>query len=87
MKTHFATAAIAAAYLAISAYGQNTCEVEANALMNQFQAQTKNQQEGTTSSEKFYVGGRDERALCTEGDQIQIGFDNRAWVKEGENVE
>ena len=38
MKTHFATAAIAAAYLAISAYGQNTCEVEANALMNQFQA-------------------------------------------------
>jgi len=27
----------------------------------------------------------DERALCTDGDKIQIGLDNRAWVLKEES--
>ena len=36
--------------------------------------------DGTSKSEKFYLKGLDERALCTDGNQIEIGLDNRAWV-------
>jgi len=31
-------------------------------------------------SEKFHLKGLDERALCTDGNQIEIGLNNRAWV-------
>ena len=31
-------------------------------------------------SEKFHLKGLDERALCTYGNQIEIGLNNRAWV-------
>jgi len=32
------------------------------------------------TNQKLYIKGRDERALCTDGDQVEIGLDNRAWV-------
>jgi len=40
--------------------------------------------DGTTKNEKFYLKGLDERALCTDGGQITIGHDNRAWVLKDE---
>jgi len=36
--------------------------------------------DGETKNEKFYLKGLDGRALCTDGDKIQIGLDNRAFV-------
>ena len=32
-------------------------------------------------NEKFYLKGLDGKALCTSGDEIEIGLDNRAWVR------
>jgi len=89
MKANFATAAIAATYLAISAQGQNflrylqqneTCEPEAEASFKCFDAEIIS---GTTSeTQKLFVKGLDEKALCTDHDKtIQIGLDNRAWVR------
>jgi len=26
------------------------------------------------------IQGQDQRALCYDGDQIEIGFDNQAWI-------
>jgi len=34
------------------------------------------------NTEKLFIKGRDERALCTNDDEIEIGFDNLAWVHE-----
>ena len=32
-------------------------------------------------NEEFFLLGLDGKALCTDGDKIQIGLDNRAWVR------
>jgi len=32
-------------------------------------------------NEKFYLKGLDGKALCTSGNEIEIGLDNRAWVR------
>ena len=88
MKTNFASAAIAAAYLAINAQGKSflhrflndTCEAEATAPMKMFDAQSQYGIESDVTNQQLYIKGRNERALCTDGDQIEIGLDNRAWV-------
>jgi hypothetical protein len=89
MKTNFATATIAATYLAISAHGQNffrflqddTCEIEAAATYKNVDVQCVDD-DGNSMNKNFYLKGLDERALCTDGDQVEIGLDNRAWVLE-----
>lgn len=87
MKTNFATAAIAATYLAISAQGQNmfrflqddTCEPEAQATGKYFDASYIDE-EGVSGNSKLCLKGLNDRALCTDGEQIEMGLDNRAWV-------
>ena len=37
--------------------------------------------DGSTMNEEFFLKGLDGKALCTDGDQIQIGLNNRAWVR------
>jgi len=37
--------------------------------------------DGSMMNEKFYLKGLDGKALCTSGDEIEIGLDNRAWVR------
>lgn len=85
MKTNFATAAIAATYLAISAHAQNlprflddTCEVEDIATYKNLYAERV--EDGEIYSNSLWLKGLDERALCTDMDEIEIGHDNRAWV-------
>ena len=36
----------------------------------------------TLYNERLYIMGKDERAVCTDEDEIEIGFDNLAWVYE-----
>jgi len=88
MKTSFATAAIAATYLAISAQGQNffrflqqadTCEAEAAATFKSFNAECVDDT-ATSYTKTFHLKGLDDRALCTDGNQIEMGFNNRAWI-------
>ena len=89
MKTNFATAAIAATYIAISVQGQNlprflddTCAVETIATMKQFVAYEN--EDGRTFDRNLWLKGRDERALCIdEYNEIEVGHDNRAWLLEG----
>ena len=91
MKSNFATAAIAATYLAISAQGQNlfrflddTCEPEATATFKSFDAQLIDGN-GDQNDVMFHIKGINQRALCTDGDQIEMGLNNRAWVLKEEN--
>ena len=85
MKTNFATAAIAATYLAISAHAQNlprflddTCEVEDIAAWKNFDAEQV--EGGAIYAKSLWLKGLDERALCTDMDEVEIGHDNRAWL-------
>ena len=65
MKTNFATAAIAATYLAISAHGQNffrflqddTCEVEAAATYKNVDVQCIDD-DGNSMNKNFYLKGK-----------------------------
>ena len=85
MKTNFASAAIAATYLAIGAHAQNlprflddTCEVEDIATYKNFYAERV--EGGAFYAKSLWLKGLDERALCTDMDEIEIGHDIRAWV-------
>ena len=85
MKTNFATAAIAATYLAVSAQAQNlprflddSCEVENTAYYKNFYASKRI--DGAPYSQSLWLKGLDEKALCTDMDEIEIGHDNRTWV-------
>jgi len=88
MKTNFATAAIAATYIAISVQGQNlprflddTCAVETNASMKQFLAYEIDDE--IIHTRDLWLKGRDERALCiNHSSEVEVGHDNRAWVLE-----
>jgi len=90
MKTSFATAAIAATYIAISVQGQNmprflndTCEVETIATAKNFMGEES--KDTMIIGHNLWLKGRNERALCIdEYGEIEMGHDNRAWVLKGD---